>query len=125
MYLVHTYLELPPGDELPCNIRTLVRSAIIPRDGVEHLAVHTVSSLELTLGFYLLAEALEEAEERAVRATRRLLRTVPELATARPTGAGVPLIPLAFEPQTVDRSGRRGRIGPRPLPSIHEPFPRA
>ncbi|MFF3446965.1 hypothetical protein ACFYXJ_07485 [Streptomyces sp. NPDC002667] len=143
MYLVHTYLELPSGGELPCNIRTLVRSAIIPRDGVEHVAVHTVSSCELTLGFYLLAGALEEAEERAVRATRRLLRAVPELATARPTGAGVPLIPLAFEPhepheaheahgahgahepQTVDRSGPRGRIGPRPLPSIREPFPRA
>ncbi|MET7987399.1 hypothetical protein [Streptomyces sp. NPDC005281] len=125
MYLVHTYLELPSGDELPCNIRTLVRSAIIPRDGVEHVAVHTVSSFELTLGFYLLADALEEAEERAVRTTRRLLRAVPELARARPTGAGVPLMPLAFEPRTVDRGGPRGRIGPRPLPSIREPFPRA
>ncbi|MFD8740773.1 hypothetical protein ACFV06_38475 [Streptomyces sp. NPDC059618] len=140
MYLVHTYLELPSGGELPRNIRTLVRSAITPRDGVEHVAVHPVSSCELTLGFYLLAGALEEAEERAVRATRRLLGAVPELATARPTGAGVPLIPLAFEPhephrpyepngphepRTVDRSGLRGRIGPRPLPSIREPFPRA
>ncbi|MFJ7961977.1 hypothetical protein [Streptomyces sp. NPDC096324] len=102
MYLVHTYLELPSGDELPQNIRTLVRSAIVPRDGVEHVAVHAVSSCELTLGFYLLADALEEAEERAVRATRRLLRAVPQLAAARPTGAGVPLMPLAFEPQTVD-----------------------
>ncbi|MFE4699774.1 hypothetical protein ACFRIC_22140 [Streptomyces sp. NPDC056738] len=102
MYLVHTYLELPYGDEPPPNIRTLVRAAIVPRDGVEHVAVHTVSAVELTLGFYLLADTLEEAEERAVRATRRLLRVVPQLAGARPTGAGVPLMPLAFEPQPVD-----------------------
>ncbi|MFI0960619.1 hypothetical protein ACH4S8_04230 [Streptomyces sp. NPDC021080] len=96
MYLVHTYLELPSGDKLPRDIRTLVRSAIMPRDGVEHVAVHTVSSFEVTLGFYLLADALEEAEERAVRTTRRLLRAVPELSTARPTGAGVPLIPFLW-----------------------------
>ncbi|MEU6278605.1 hypothetical protein ABZ871_40395 [Streptomyces populi] len=125
MHLVHIYLELPPGEELPQNIRTLVRSAITPRDHVEHVAVHPVSPSELTLGFYLLADALEDAEERAVRTARRLLSSVPQLATARPTGAGVPLMPLAFEPQTVDRSGPRGHIGPRPLPSIREPFSRA
>ncbi|PKT67432.1 hypothetical protein CW362_40480 [Streptomyces populi] len=102
MYLVHIYLELPSGEELPQNIRTLVRSAIAPRDRVEHVAVHPVSPSELTLGFYLLADALEEAEERALRTARRLLFSVPQLATARPTGAGAPLMPLAFEPQTVD-----------------------
>ncbi|MGW3663130.1 hypothetical protein [Streptomyces sp. NPDC005141] len=102
MYLVHTHLELPSGEELPQNIRALVRSAIVPRDRVEHVAVHPVSTTELTLGFYLLAGSLDEAEERAVRVCHRMLCDVPQLATARLTGAGVPLMPLAFAPQTVD-----------------------
>lgn len=102
MYLVHTHLELPSGEELPENIRALVRSAIVTRDRVEHVAVHPVSPSQLTLGFYLLAGVLEEAEERSVRVCRRLLRDVPQLATAQLTGAGVPLIPLTFEPQAVD-----------------------
>ena len=102
MYLVHTHLALPPGEELPQNIRALVRSAIVPRDRVEHVAVHPRFPSELTLGFYLLAGVLEEAEERAVRVCHRLLCDVPQLASARLTGAGVPLMPLAFERQPVD-----------------------
>lgn len=102
MYLVHAHLELPPGEQLPANIRAVVRSAITAGDGVEHVAVHARSSSRLTLGFYLLAGVLEEAEERAVRVCARLLRDVPQLATAQLTGVGVPLTPLAFAPQPAD-----------------------
>lgn len=102
MYLVHTHLQLPPDTELPQDIGPLVRSSIVPADGVEHVAVHPRSPTRLTLGVYVLADGLEEAEERAVRLCERLLREVPRLATARLTGAGVPLLPLAFEPQPVD-----------------------
>ncbi|WP_405915967.1 hypothetical protein [Streptomyces sp. NBC_00728] len=102
MYLVHTHLELSSGEELPQNIRALVRSAIVTRDRVEHVAVHPAPPSELTLGFYLLAGVLEEAEARSVRVCRRLLRDVPQLATARLTGAGVPLMPSAFEPRALD-----------------------
>ncbi|MER5381847.1 hypothetical protein OG788_07560 [Streptomyces sp. NBC_00647] len=102
MYLVHTHLELPSGEELPQNIRALVRSAIVSRDLVEHVAVHPTPPSHLTLGFYLLTESLDEAEERAVRVCHRLLCDVPQLATARLTGAGVPLMPLAFAPHRVD-----------------------
>ena len=102
MYLVHVHLELPPGRELPPDVRALVRSAIVPGDRVEHVAVHPRSPYRLTLGCYLLAAALEEAEERAVQVCERLLREVPQLRTARLTGAGVPLMPLAFQPQPMD-----------------------
>jgi hypothetical protein len=102
MYLVHTHLELPSGEEPPQNMKALVRAAIVPRDRVEHLSVHPVSPSELTLGFYLLATRLEDAEERAVQVCHRLLRDVPQLAMARLTGAGAPLIPLAFEPSRAD-----------------------
>ncbi|MER5474680.1 hypothetical protein ABZX90_38890 [Streptomyces sp. NPDC002935] len=102
MYLVHTHLQLPSGDELPQNIRALVRSAIVPHDRVEHVAVHPTPPSQLTLGFYLLAGSLDEAEGRAVRVCHRLLCDVPQFASARLTGAGVPLMPLAFAPRTVD-----------------------
>ncbi|MEU1623679.1 hypothetical protein ABZ479_41165 [Streptomyces sp. NPDC005722] len=102
MYLVHAHLELPSDEALPQDVRALVRSAIVPGDGVEHVAVHPTSAGELTLGFYVLAAGLDEAEERALRVCRRLLRDVAELAAARLTGVGVPLVPLAFVPQAVD-----------------------
>ena len=102
MYLVHTHLELPSGEQLPRDVRALVRSAILPGDRVEHVAVHPRSSSALTLGFYVVAGALDEAEERAVRVCARLLGDVPQLASARLTGAGAPLQPLAFVPQPVD-----------------------
>ncbi|WP_328748943.1 hypothetical protein OHT57_26195 [Streptomyces sp. NBC_00285] len=102
MYLVHAHLALPPGEQLPPDIAALVRSAISAGDRVEHVAVHIRPGSGLTLGFYVLAGGLEEAEERAVRVCDRLLREVPQLATARLTGAGVPLMPLAFAPQPVD-----------------------
>jgi hypothetical protein len=102
MYLVHAHLELPPGSHLPPDVRGLVRSSIVPGDRVEHVAVHARSPTRLTLGFYTLADRLEEAEERAVRVCARLLCAVPQLAAARLAGAGVPLIPLEFEAQPVD-----------------------
>ncbi|MGC0327376.1 hypothetical protein RKD23_000366 [Streptomyces sp. SAI-170] len=102
MYLVHAHLELPPGEELPSDVGTSVRSAIVPDDGIEHLAVHPRSTSRLTLGFYLLADGIEEAEDRTVRVCERLLGEVRELAGARLTGSGVPLVPLAFESQTAD-----------------------
>ncbi|MBV1936879.1 hypothetical protein [Streptomyces sp. BV286] len=102
MYLVHAHLEVPPGEQLPTNMRAVVRSAITAGDRVEHVAVHPRSPTRLTLGFYLLADGIEEAEGRAVQVGARLLRDVPQLAAARLTGAGVPLMPLAFAPQPVD-----------------------
>ncbi|MFF7948866.1 hypothetical protein [Streptomyces griseorubiginosus] len=102
MYLVHAHLALPSGEQLPPNIAAVVRSAISVGDRVEHVAVHIRAGSGLTLGFYVLAGGLEEAEERAVRVCDRLLREVRQLATARLTGAGVPLMPLAFAPQPVD-----------------------
>ncbi|MEW2289352.1 hypothetical protein [Streptomyces sp. NPDC047841] len=102
MYLVHAHLELPPGSHLPPEVRELVRSSLAPGDRVEHVSVHVRSPVWLALGLYMLADGVEEAEQRAVRVCARLLREVPQLAGARLTGAGVPLIPLAFEAQPSD-----------------------
>ncbi|MFE7775905.1 hypothetical protein ACFU5O_18760 [Streptomyces sp. NPDC057445] len=98
MYLVHAHLELPSGAELPLYISELMRASIAPPDRVEHLAVHPRSPSRLTLGFYLLAGHLEEAEAHAVRVCRRLLCDVPQLRGARLLGAGVPLMPAVASP---------------------------
>jgi hypothetical protein len=102
MYLVHAHLDLPEGDRLPPDVRELVRTSLLPGDGVEHVAVHPRSPSRLTLGLYLLADGLEEAERRAVEVCGRLMGRVPQLAAARLTGAGVPLVPLAFGVLPVD-----------------------
>jgi len=102
MYLVHAHLDLPPGEQLPLDIRTLVRSAITADDGIEHVAVHPRRPRELTLGLYLLSDTLGEAEQRAVDVCGRLIREVPQLTSARLIGAGVPVQSLAFAPLPMD-----------------------
>ncbi|MEU2430671.1 hypothetical protein ABZ611_14385 [Streptomyces sp. NPDC007861] len=93
MYLVHAHLEFPRGGEPPLGVRESVRASVVPADGVEHIAVHPRPGARLTLGIYLLAGRLEEAEAHAVRVCHRLLRDVPQLRDARLLGAGVPLMP--------------------------------
>ncbi|BBC34922.1 hypothetical protein SGFS_062160 [Streptomyces graminofaciens] len=97
MYLVHAHLELPSAGQLPCGAKDMIRAAAEADDRVEHVSVHPRSPSRLTLGIYLLAACLEEAEQRAARVSRRLSRDVPVLRGARLLDAAVPLMPLAFE----------------------------
>ncbi|MGW9070462.1 hypothetical protein ACWGQT_13610 [Streptomyces yangpuensis] len=87
--------------EVPDDLREAARAGLRPRDRVEHLAVHPQSAEHFTLGFYLLSESLEEAEQHAESVCRRLLgaRVLP---TARLLDVGVPLLPMALLEQ---RSG--------------------
>ncbi|MET9803748.1 hypothetical protein [Streptomyces sp. NPDC006368] len=120
MYLVHAHLELPFGRELPYDVRNLLKSALRPDDEVEHLAVHPRSPSWLTLGCYLLAHRLEEAEARTARVCRRLVDEVPALGGARLLDVGVPLLP--FLPAAVGGEALPGHIGPRPVRSTRKPF---
>ncbi|MEU5150880.1 hypothetical protein NRK68_15055 [Streptomyces yangpuensis] len=87
--------------EVPDDLREAARAGLRPRDRVEHLAVHPQSAEHFTLGFYLLSQSLEEAEQHAESVCRRLLgaRVLP---TARLLDVGVPLLPMALLEQ---RSG--------------------
>ncbi|MFB8398608.1 hypothetical protein [Streptomyces yangpuensis] len=87
--------------EVPDDLREAARAGLRPWDRVEHLAVHPQSAEHFTLGFYLLSQSLEEAEQHAESVCRRLLgaRVLP---TARLLDVGVPLLPMALLEQ---RSG--------------------
>ncbi|MFE9634220.1 hypothetical protein [Streptomyces sp. NPDC006463] len=93
MYLVHARLRTAPPAHLPDDLREAARAGLDPGDRVEHLAVHPQSAGHFTLGFYLVADCLEEAERRAESACRRLL-AVGALPQARLLGVGVPLMPV-------------------------------
>ncbi|MEU0228672.1 hypothetical protein ABZ177_30615 [Streptomyces sp. NPDC006284] len=97
MHLVHVHLRLPRHAQLPSGAREMMRAAIRTDDLVEHLAVHAGPARRLTLGFFLVADLLEEAETRAVHVSLRLSREVPALDGAQLLDAGVPLMELAFE----------------------------
>lgn len=98
MHLVHIHVRLPRRSRLPSDFREMLREAVRPEDLVEHLAVHVGSTSQLTLGFFLVADLLEEAESRAVHVSHRLTREIPVLHGAHVADAGVPLMSLAFEP---------------------------
>ncbi|GHD30726.1 hypothetical protein [Streptomyces galbus] len=100
MYLVHARLAMPADADMPPDVREAVRRALRPEDRVEHLAVHPRAPW-LTLGFFVLADALGEAEAHAERVCRRLLSAVPQLGAARLVGVGVPLISEAFAPSSL------------------------
>ncbi|MCJ1680588.1 hypothetical protein MTF65_25210 [Streptomyces sp. APSN-46.1] len=93
MYLVHARLCTIPPALVPDDLREAARAGLAVRDRVEHLAVHPQSAHHFTLGFYLLSDSLEEAEQRAEAICLRLLgaRVLPP---ARLLGVGVPLMPV-------------------------------
>ncbi|GLX18375.1 MULTISPECIES: hypothetical protein [Streptomyces] len=101
MYLVHARLRTVPPAEVPDDLREAARTGLCPADGVEHLAVHPQSADLFTLGFYLLSDSLEEAEQHAESVCRRLLaaRALPE---SRLLGVGVPLMPVSLPDRWAD-----------------------
>ncbi|MFI1967903.1 hypothetical protein BLA24_22150 [Streptomyces cinnamoneus] len=72
----------------------MVRSHALPRERVEHVAVHAHAEPHPVLGVYLLAERLEQAELHAAQACRRTIAHRPELAEWELATAQVPLLDL-------------------------------
>ncbi|WP_345037695.1 hypothetical protein [Streptomyces sannanensis] len=97
MYLVHARLMPPPGGELPWNVRELVLQCASEEDRIEHLAVHPRPVARPVLGFYLLADRLEEAESRTGEVCRRALDRHSELDGWALLESAVPLHPLTNE----------------------------
>ncbi|MFC8273112.1 hypothetical protein ACFUJR_11375 [Streptomyces sp. NPDC057271] len=68
----------------------------VPGD-VEHVAVHAAAHVHLVLGVFLLAGRLEEAEEVALTACRRMLDRRPELAGWTVVEGHVPLLAPVYD----------------------------
>ncbi|MFE0701553.1 hypothetical protein [Streptomyces sp. NPDC058872] len=96
MYLVHVHMRRPAGASVPEEIGSWVADAAVP-GGVEHVAVHTAACGHPVLGVFLLAGRLEEAEEAALTACRRMLDRRPELAGWRVVEGHVPLLAPVYD----------------------------
>ncbi|KPI14732.1 hypothetical protein [Streptomyces sp. NPDC086989] len=118
MYLVHAGLRAPAaGGLLPPRIGELLLSLAGSRDAVEHVTPHPYAQPDPVLGVFVLAENLDEAEQRTESLCRRALDTLPELGGWSLTRVGVPLIAPYFERALLSPSGLAGRNGPGPIPS--------
>lgn len=122
MYLVHATLRAPaPGTQLPLHAGELVRAladAGSPACGpVEHVSAHPHALPHPTLGVYLLADSLEEAERRTEALCRRAFEEVPALWGWTVGRIGAPLVTPYYEHLLAAASGLAGRNGPGPLPS--------
>ncbi|WP_371498189.1 hypothetical protein OG871_19255 [Kitasatospora sp. NBC_00374] len=117
MYLIHALLRPGPRvAELPDTTAELIRRIAHPQDRVEHVSVHRRPGFDPVIGVYLLADRLEEAEDRTAALCRRAVEELPALRGWQPGRVGAPLVAPFYE-RMLAGSGPAGRNGPRPLPS--------
>lgn len=136
MYLIHAALRAPSaGAQLPPHAGELVRAfadadaefharAHADRPGgggacgpVEHVSAHPRALPGPTLGVYLIADSLVEAERRTEALCRRAFEEVPALRGWTVGRVGVPLVTPYYERLLMATSGLPGRNGPGPVPS--------
>ncbi|MFC8790334.1 hypothetical protein [Streptomyces cinereoruber] len=115
MYLVHVHVRPPTGASVPEGIGAWVRDLADPGH-VEHVSVHAGAFPHPILGVYLLASHLEQAEEVAVTACRRVLDTRPELRGWQVAEGYVPLLAPVYDAPVddslgADRADRADRAG--------------
>lgn len=130
MYLVHAALRPPaPGIQLPPHAGELVRALATSSDSssagsdvrawgpVEHVSAHPHALPDPTLGVYLIADSLNEAERRTEALCRHAFEEVPALWGWTLGRVGAPLVTPYYEHLLAAASGRAGRNGPGPVPS--------
>ncbi|MGW2542923.1 hypothetical protein ACWC5I_19145 [Kitasatospora sp. NPDC001574] len=115
MYLVHVSLQAPAGPaELPDDARELLLAAA--EEGIEHVSVHAGAVPHPVLGVFVLADRLEDAEQRAEAFCRRAVAVSPRLTGWRVQCGQVPLV-AAFHERLPADPGPAGRNGPGAIPS--------
>ncbi|MFD3530996.1 hypothetical protein [Streptomyces sp. NPDC058664] len=77
---------------IPQNLGDLLRSLARPDDGVEHVVVHRHPGRGMTVGVYLLADRLFEAEETAARLCGRAVAEAGPLPGWRVGRSEAPLL---------------------------------
>ncbi|MFF4152536.1 hypothetical protein ACFYZU_20170 [Streptomyces sp. NPDC001651] len=99
MYLVHVHLRAHPrGHTLPDWTAAAVAGRGAEFTGFEHVSVHRNPASGPTVGIFLRARSLEEAEAAAERLWRRSCSAHPSLRDWEFRSAEVPLIALEYHP---------------------------
>lgn len=97
MYLVHVQLRHREGASLPPQAPSWIFDAARRADSVEHVVVHRPASATPVLGVYLIADRLEDAEQRAADLCRGVLYALPELRGWGVAAAQAPLLRLDLD----------------------------
>jgi hypothetical protein len=137
MYLVHARLTSNRPGSLPVEVGAWLRADPQGYERLEHVAIHRRAGADRTLGLYLLADTLEQAESVAATLVRGTLARRPELDGWELAAVGAPLVTPFYEllastgepapgpgPGRPEAASRRpsGRKGPGPDPSSGKPF---
>ncbi|WP_330297056.1 hypothetical protein [Streptomyces sp. NBC_00503] len=124
MYLIHAALRAPSaGVQLPAHAGELVRAfadadaATGAFGSIEHVSAHPGALPGPTLGVYLIADSLDDAERRTEALCRRAFEEVPALRGWTVGRVGMPLVTPYYERLLGATSGLPGRKGPGPVPS--------
>ena len=97
MYLVHAHVRSREHEVLTDTIAALVVACALPSDRIEHIAAHLLSDGSVTLGLFVLAACLEDAESAARRTCERAFSAYPELRGCVLVSCGSPLVPVFIE----------------------------
>ncbi|MGW0391587.1 hypothetical protein ACWDYJ_11945 [Streptomyces sp. NPDC003042] len=118
MYLIHAGFRAPSaGGQLPPHTADIIRSLADAQDPVEHISAHPDALPDPVVGFFLVADSLNEAELRTEALCRRALDEVQALRGWTLARLGAPLVAPYYEQLLRAPSGHAGRIGSGPLPS--------
>ncbi|MEV7670270.1 hypothetical protein [Streptomyces sp. NPDC088752] len=96
MYLVHVHMRRPVEARVPEEIGSWVADMAEPGH-VEHVSVHATARAHPVLGVFLLAGRLEQAEEVALTACRRVVDSRPELVGWTVVEGYVPLLAPVYD----------------------------
>ncbi|MFF1447818.1 hypothetical protein ACFVYF_06645 [Streptomyces sp. NPDC058274] len=93
MYLIHVRLRAP-GDKTPSpGLAETIALYAEEAAGLEHVSVHLDAAGDVTLGLFLVAARLAEAEESAARLVDRAVSDHPDLRGYRIVTAEAVLMP--------------------------------
>jgi hypothetical protein len=115
MYLIHVALASAPA-ELPASLGDFIRRHALPEERIEHVSVHAHAVPRPTLGVFVLADRLAEAEVKAADACRRALALLPALSHVTLVRAEAPLMEPLPDPEA-DGNDHAGPNRPRPVRS--------
>ncbi|WP_314615474.1 hypothetical protein [Streptomyces stackebrandtii] len=108
MRLVHVRIRLPCIPDDPESLRKAFLSYATPEDGVGHVSVHPGDGGDLTVGFFVTAATLPEAETVAYTVALKALSGETALQEAYVTSYSAALVPALFD-RMLHESGDDGR----------------